>query len=34
VGTLEELRETHGEPYRPSPLLRRLAFGDTQALGR
>jgi 3-hydroxybutyryl-CoA dehydrogenase len=32
VGTLEELRETHGEPYLPSPLLRRLAFGDTEAL--
>ena len=32
VGTLEALRETHGEPYRPAPLLRRLAFGDTEAL--
>jgi 3-hydroxybutyryl-CoA dehydrogenase len=32
VGTLEELRETHGEAYLPSPLLRRLAFGDTDAL--
>jgi 3-hydroxybutyryl-CoA dehydrogenase len=32
VGTLEELRETHGEAYRPSPLLRRLAAGDAEAL--
>jgi 3-hydroxybutyryl-CoA dehydrogenase len=32
VGTLEELRETHGEAYLPSPLLRRLAFGDTEIL--
>jgi 3-hydroxybutyryl-CoA dehydrogenase len=32
VGTLEELRETHGEPYRPSPVLRRLAFGDAGIL--
>jgi 3-hydroxybutyryl-CoA dehydrogenase len=32
AGTLEELRETHGEAYRPAPLLRRLAFGDTDAL--
>jgi 3-hydroxybutyryl-CoA dehydrogenase len=32
VGTLEELRETHGETYLPSPLLRRLAFGDTGIL--
>jgi 3-hydroxybutyryl-CoA dehydrogenase len=32
VGTLEALRETHGEAYRPAPLLRRLAFGDTEAL--
>jgi len=34
VGTLEELRETHGEAYLPSPLLRRLAFGGTEVLGR
>jgi 3-hydroxybutyryl-CoA dehydrogenase len=32
LGTLEALRETHGEPYRSSPLLRRLAFGDTEGL--
>jgi 3-hydroxybutyryl-CoA dehydrogenase len=32
VGTLEELRETHGEAYLPSPLLRQLAFGDTEVL--
>jgi 3-hydroxybutyryl-CoA dehydrogenase len=32
VGTLEELRETHGEAYLSAPLLRRLAFGDTEAL--
>jgi 3-hydroxybutyryl-CoA dehydrogenase len=32
VGTLKELRETHGEAYTPSPLLRRLAFGDTEIL--
>ena len=28
LGTLEELRELHGEAYRPAPLLRRLASGD------
>ena len=28
LGTLEELREIHGEAYRPAPLLRRLASGD------
>jgi 3-hydroxybutyryl-CoA dehydrogenase len=32
VGTLEELRETHGDAYLPSPVLRRLAFGDTEIL--
>jgi 3-hydroxybutyryl-CoA dehydrogenase len=32
VGTLEELRETHGEAYLPAPVLRRLAFGDTEIL--
>jgi 3-hydroxybutyryl-CoA dehydrogenase len=32
VGTLEELRETHGEAYRPSPVIRRLAFGDADIL--
>jgi 3-hydroxybutyryl-CoA dehydrogenase len=34
IGTLEELRETHGEAYLPSPALRRLASGDTEAIGR
>ena len=28
VGTLEELRETHGEPYRPALMLRRFGAGD------
>ena len=28
VGTLEELRETHGEPYRPALVLRRFGAGD------
>jgi 3-hydroxybutyryl-CoA dehydrogenase len=28
LGHLEELRETHGEAYRPAPLLRRLAYGQ------
>jgi 3-hydroxybutyryl-CoA dehydrogenase len=30
LGTLEELRELHGEAYRPSPLLRRLAGGEAE----
>jgi 3-hydroxybutyryl-CoA dehydrogenase len=32
LGALEELREVHGEAYRPAPALRRLAAGDTDAL--
>jgi 3-hydroxybutyryl-CoA dehydrogenase len=33
LGSLEELRQSHGEAYRPAPLLRRLAAGDAEALG-
>jgi 3-hydroxybutyryl-CoA dehydrogenase len=33
LGSLEELRQSHGETYRPAPLLRRLAAGDAEALG-
>jgi 3-hydroxybutyryl-CoA dehydrogenase len=30
LGTLEELRELHGDGYRAAPLLRRLAAGDAE----